>query len=124
MARTVWERVPGGTGRGASSSDVSTPHDDLDRHVRDRLTLLGGEPAEPDPAGRDRAELLDLFDAMAASRLIDIAARRLRERGLGYYTIGSAGVGACRKANRSLRTSRGVCTRCSWQPTQLVVSPG
>ncbi|TAM88303.1 MAG: MFS transporter [Jatrophihabitans sp.] len=32
-----------------------------------------------------------MFDAMAGSRLLDIWARRLRERGLGYYTIGSAG---------------------------------
>jgi 2-oxoisovalerate dehydrogenase E1 component len=35
--------------------------------------------------------LLTLFDAMAGSRLIDIEARRMRERGQGHYTIGSAG---------------------------------
>ena len=32
-----------------------------------------------------------LFDAMAGSRLLDIQARRMRERGQGFYTIGSAG---------------------------------
>jgi 2-oxoisovalerate dehydrogenase E1 component len=32
-----------------------------------------------------------LFDAMAASRALDIEARRMRERGAGFYTIGSAG---------------------------------
>jgi 2-oxoisovalerate dehydrogenase E1 component len=35
--------------------------------------------------------LLRLFDAMAGSRLLDIQARRMREKGRGYYTIGSAG---------------------------------
>jgi 2-oxoisovalerate dehydrogenase E1 component len=35
--------------------------------------------------------LLTIFDAMAGSRLLDISARRMRERGQGYYTIGSAG---------------------------------
>jgi 2-oxoisovalerate dehydrogenase E1 component len=39
------------------------------------------------PDGR----LLAIFDAMAGSRLLDIQARRMRERGQGYYTIGSAG---------------------------------
>jgi len=32
-----------------------------------------------------------LFDAMAGSRLLDIEARRMRERNEGFYTIGSAG---------------------------------
>jgi 2-oxoisovalerate dehydrogenase E1 component len=37
------------------------------------------------------AGTLVLFDAMAASRVLDIEARRMRERGEGFYTIGSAG---------------------------------
>jgi 2-oxoisovalerate dehydrogenase E1 component len=64
----------------------STPHHDLDRYVRDSLAQLdarAGGTADPD--------LLALFDAMAGSRLLDIHARRMREHGLGYYTIGSAG---------------------------------
>jgi 2-oxoisovalerate dehydrogenase E1 component len=65
----------------------TSPHDDLDRHARDALATLDSE-AEPGPADPD---LLSLFDAMAGSRLLDIHARRMREHGQGYYTIGSAG---------------------------------
>ncbi|HZC69643.1 MAG TPA: hypothetical protein VE442_03005, partial [Jatrophihabitans sp.] len=65
----------------------AAPHDELDRHVRERLAKLDADAV----AGPDEAELLTLFDAMAGSRLVDIHARRLREQGQGYYTIGSAG---------------------------------
>jgi 2-oxoisovalerate dehydrogenase E1 component len=34
---------------------------------------------------------LELFDAQLASRMLDVAARVLRARGAGYYTIGSSG---------------------------------
>ncbi|MDP9093880.1 MAG: thiamine pyrophosphate-dependent enzyme [Actinomycetota bacterium] len=44
---------------------------------------VGQSPTDP--------ALLTLFDAMAASRLMDIEARRMRERSEGFYTIGSAG---------------------------------
>jgi len=37
------------------------------------------------------ALLLDLFDAQAGSRHLDLAARYLRAEGRGFYTIGSAG---------------------------------
>jgi 2-oxoisovalerate dehydrogenase E1 component len=65
---------------------VSSPHDDLDARVRQALARLpfSADPHEPD-------DLLSLFDAMAASRHIDIEARRMRQRGQGFYTIGSAG---------------------------------
>ncbi len=59
-------------------------HDDIDIHARSALV-------EIDAPRRDEPGLLPLFDAMAASRLIDIEARRMRERGQGFYTIGSAG---------------------------------
>ncbi len=72
--------------RAVTSSGAPSPHDDLDRLVRKSLAALpDGDPAPADPA------LLTLFDAMAGSRLLDIAARRMREQGRGYYTIGSAG---------------------------------
>ncbi|MCU1656026.1 MAG: Transketolase central region [Pseudonocardiales bacterium] len=66
---------------------MTTPHDQLDTHVRDGLARLVDTIDQPpsDPA------LLGLFDAMAGSRLLDIEARRMRERGEGFYTIGSAG---------------------------------
>jgi 2-oxoisovalerate dehydrogenase E1 component len=63
----------------------STPHDDLDNHVRTHLEALQGTTAPTD------GHLLRLFDAMAGSRLLDIHARRMREKGRGFYTIGSAG---------------------------------
>ncbi|SDE53233.1 thiamine pyrophosphate-dependent enzyme [Rhodococcus tukisamuensis] len=37
------------------------------------------------------ARCLELFDAQLGSRHLDLAARELRARGQGYYTIGSAG---------------------------------
>jgi 2-oxoisovalerate dehydrogenase E1 component len=61
-----------------------TPHDRLDEFVRAALRDL------PDRASQ-RPDLLAAFDAMAASRQLDIEARRLREQGHGFYTIGSSG---------------------------------
>jgi 2-oxoisovalerate dehydrogenase E1 component len=63
---------------------MTTPHDDLDVAVRTRLGELAGDGTS-DPA------LLTAFDAMTGSRLLDIQARRMREKGQGFYTIGSAG---------------------------------
>ena len=60
-------------------------HDELDQRVR--MTLAALKPgASPPPEA-----LLALFDAMAGSRQLDIHARRMRERGKGFYTISSAG---------------------------------
>ncbi|HEY7048544.1 MAG TPA: thiamine pyrophosphate-dependent enzyme [Jatrophihabitantaceae bacterium] len=67
---------------------MSTPHDDLDARVRQALTDL---PAKAEQSDKAESTLLTLFDAMAGSRHIDIEARRMRERGQGFYTIGSAG---------------------------------
>jgi 2-oxoisovalerate dehydrogenase E1 component len=68
-------------------SSTSTPHDELDQRVRTTLADLDDRAMtdEGDP------ELLALFDAMAGSRVLDIHARRMREHGQGYYTIGSSG---------------------------------
>src|SRR5690348_14543199 len=63
-----------------------SPHDELDTAVRTALAALASR-AEATPSPR----LLQLFDAMAGSRLLDIQARRMREKGQGFYTIGSAG---------------------------------
>jgi 2-oxoisovalerate dehydrogenase E1 component len=64
---------------------ATTPHDDLDRFVRARLRDLTVAGPAPEP------RLRTIFDAMAGSRALDIQARRMREKGQGYYTIGSAG---------------------------------
>jgi 2-oxoisovalerate dehydrogenase E1 component len=55
--------------------------------VRETLAKLDAESE----GGSADPTLLTLFDAMAGSRLVDIHARRMREQGRGYYTIGSAG---------------------------------
>ena len=48
------------------------------------------DPVEPDSTLSVR-QALDLFDAQLGSRHLDLAARWLRSRGKGYYTIGSSG---------------------------------
>ena len=48
------------------------------------------EPFRPDSRLTVR-EVLDLFDAQLGSRHLDLAARWLRARGQGFYTIGSSG---------------------------------
>jgi 2-oxoisovalerate dehydrogenase E1 component len=73
---------------------------DLDEHFRGRVAEFTG-PTGTDPTGGDaplrhgghlaREQALRLFDAQIASRHLDLAARWLRSRNEGYYTIGSAG---------------------------------
>src|SRR5215510_12606340 len=72
----------------------------LDRRFLDALDALaaqGGRPALAlDAPIRDGSRLtaraaIDLFDAQVASRHLDYAARALRARNEGFYTIGSSG---------------------------------
>lgn len=42
-------------------------------------------------AGLDEKMAIDLFDSQIKSRLLDLVARQLKEKGLSYYTIGSSG---------------------------------
>ena len=52
----------------------------------------GWQPGEvPHPPDAEAETLWSLFDAQAASRHVDLAARWLQAEGQGYYTIGSAG---------------------------------
>jgi 2-oxoisovalerate dehydrogenase E1 component len=69
------------------SNGSAAPHDALDSQVREDLAALDAR-ALP---GHEEPQLLTLFDAMAGSRALDLHARRMREHGQGYYTIGSAG---------------------------------
>src|SRR6266542_4581776 len=77
--------------------------DAVERHFAEVVAALGGH--RPDGRGeraaaagpvRDGSALtgqhcLDLFGAQLASRHLDLAARWLRARGAGFYTIGSSG---------------------------------
>ena len=71
----------------------SDPQQQLDEHFRSTVAGLGVPPAvageSAPPAERD--ELLALFDAQLGSRHLDVAARELGHRRLGYYSIGSSG---------------------------------
>ncbi len=78
----------------AGTTDDRLP---VDRHLLDALAALPTAPAS-DPTLPVRAgspltgrEAMTLFEAQTTSRHLDLAARSLRSRGLGYYTIGSAG---------------------------------
>ncbi len=45
----------------------------------------------PAQAGIDKKNTIELFDSQIKSRLLDLIARQLKEKGLSYYTIGSSG---------------------------------
>lgn len=44
-----------------------------------------------DGAGLNKQQAIQLFDSQIKSRLLDIIARELKEKGLSFYTIGSSG---------------------------------
>jgi 2-oxoisovalerate dehydrogenase E1 component len=79
------------------------PRDAVECHLGEAFGALEGHPgpgAGPRPAGPGpiragsaltRQRGLELFGAQLASRHLDLAARWLRARGAGYYTIGSSG---------------------------------
>jgi 2-oxoisovalerate dehydrogenase E1 component len=79
---------------------VDPPDQQLDRHFRERVGALP-RPRSESPVDLDRPlnartsltgrQTMALFEAMAASRHLDLAARYLRREGPGLYTIGSAG---------------------------------
>jgi 2-oxoisovalerate dehydrogenase E1 component len=78
---------------------TETPEQALERNFRERVAALsskGSSRAELDEPLRDGTRLtgrmaFEVFDAMVASRHLDLAARYLRKEGPGVYTIGSAG---------------------------------
>ena len=61
----------------------------VDQHLRDAVAALVPGRARPPDVDPDR--LLGLFAAQAGSRQLDLEARRLGERGVGFYSIGSSG---------------------------------
>jgi 2-oxoisovalerate dehydrogenase E1 component len=74
-----------------------TPEAALDRHFRDAVVALSATPRReaslPIRVGSalTGTKTLELFDAQAGNRALDIEARRLRAAGRGFYTIGSSG---------------------------------
>jgi 2-oxoisovalerate dehydrogenase E1 component len=81
-------------------SATDTPERQLERNFRERVGALSSQSAaaeaDLDQPVREGTRLtgrtaIALFDAMVASRVLDLAARYLRSEGPGVYTIGSAG---------------------------------
>jgi len=80
---------------------MSEPDADLDEAGRHFAAMVRALPPAPQAGQAERPvrpgsgltarHCLELFDAQLASRHLDEAARWLRARGTGYYTIGSAG---------------------------------
>jgi len=64
---------------------------DFARAVRDMATSGPGSGGAGAFGRLSPEHCLELFEAQLASRMLDVAARVLRARGAGYYTIGSAG---------------------------------
>jgi 2-oxoisovalerate dehydrogenase E1 component len=61
-----------------------------------RLVRQGNLPfsphqIRPDSIGLSKTEIMDLFESQVMSRHLDLLARTLKNQGLCYYTIGSAG---------------------------------
>ncbi len=81
---------------GATASGPDLAEQRLARAIRDLAEVQPGvRPAYYDAiepgSSLSVARCLELFDAQLASRHLDVAARWLRARGAGYYTIGSSG---------------------------------
>jgi 2-oxoisovalerate dehydrogenase E1 component len=75
---------------------VTNPLDDAFRSAIGGLRPTTEQPVPPDRPIRSGSRLtgaaaLAIFDAQAASRHVDFAARALQAQGRGFYTIGSAG---------------------------------
>ena len=86
-------QTDGPTAPEATHSGFSAPPLSLDCSPPGGLPLDATRPGglSLDGSALDAAICLQLFDAQLASRHLDLAARWLRARGAGYYTIGSAG---------------------------------
>jgi 2-oxoisovalerate dehydrogenase E1 component len=64
----------------------------IDDYFTATISALPDNPGEPTSGGALSPQAwLDLFDAQLGSRHLDLAARWLRSRSKGYYTIGSSG---------------------------------
>lgn len=72
---------------------ASSHREGIDEYFCRTVSELTGTDNQPWPQGSalTARDALALFDAQLGSRHLDLAARWLRARGTGYYTIGSSG---------------------------------
>ena len=64
-----------------------------------------GQALGPQDVGLSHADLVDLFETQVMSRHLDFMARSLREKGVGYYTIGSSGHEGAAAVARAFRST-------------------
>lgn len=88
---------------------MSAPEEDLEQRLRAGISALtvptapsSDRPVAPGITGQ---ALLDLFEAQATSRQLDLAARRLGNARRGYYSIGSSGHEGNAAVSAALRTT-------------------
>ncbi len=76
-------------------SGQSVPVEQVDEHLIETVkgldAVAGSGARRALPPDLSAEEVLRLFDAQLGSRHLDLAARWLRGRGEGFYTIGSSG---------------------------------
>jgi 2-oxoisovalerate dehydrogenase E1 component len=63
----------------------------IDDYFTETILGMAGDRETSSPGALSPQARLELFDAQLGSRHLDLAARWLRARGRGYYTIGSSG---------------------------------
>ncbi len=67
----------------------------VDEQFVKRVLAADFPPAQstitPEMAELERKKAIELFDSQIKSRLLDLIARQLKEKGLSFYTIGSSG---------------------------------
>nr|WP_184943955.1 thiamine pyrophosphate-dependent enzyme [Planomonospora venezuelensis] len=98
---------------GPPSGDIIEPvvRDVVETHFAQTVAALApGAPRDPalpvrDGTGLTGARCRELFDLQLGSRLLDVTARWLREKGEGFYTIGSAGHEGNAAVAAALRTT-------------------
>jgi 2-oxoisovalerate dehydrogenase E1 component len=79
---------------GASREDEPVMTEEIEQmftQAVERMRGLQPTPGDSVPAGEIDPRLLQIFDAQLGSRHLDLAARWLRGKQKGYYTIGSSG---------------------------------
>jgi 2-oxoisovalerate dehydrogenase E1 component len=77
---------------GTAAEAGGGPLDAVDQHFLDAVAPMPASSAAHERSQTaEEVELLELFDAAASSRHLDLVARRLRAQDAAFYTIGSAG---------------------------------
>ena len=123
-------------------SHPADSRDEVEQNFADSVLKLRAASTPDSPGGQDLPgairpgsaltgeRCLELFDAQLASRHLDLAARWLRKRKAGFYTIGSSGhegnaaVAAALRADRPGAAALPVRARSTWRAPPAPARPG